>query len=460
MQMSRETQADPRLPWKPQPEVQHVLERALDDLCERSAWLAALRAGIHGQTGELLLRRIDHLVLPRSEYGEVLAQTGFTLEAEGDGQTRARCPGAFVPSVSLTDGGPARCVVSVDSVASFIARYPDADSGARIDGPEGALLRKCQVDASPGVHVWVVERWGATEWHLQESDRHERDAAHRHLETFRARPRHEGLDANRELRGLFAGLRGMITDATRDLGADGATALFFRAEREYWVEQTPAAQIQEERHDAWGLGWANHDHHTYRCSRNWFREAVGVLELLGLQPREAFHAGAEAGWGAQVLEHPRLPFVAFVDVDLSPRELGLDFAHQKLEPRDALGTIGLWCRLHGEAMFEAGLHHLACHYELDTIRPQLRARGVAVMPPFSDVPELRQAFTVASPRAVSPARLERLRAENLITIDQADAFKRDGALGSHLELIERKQAYKGFHQRGIDSIIASTDPRS
>ena len=440
--------------------MQRVLQSALDDLCERSAWLAMLRAGLHRQTGELLLRRVDRLVLPTRDYAERLTEAGFTFEAESDGWTRARCPQAFAPPVFLMDGGPARCVISVDSVASFIERYPDADSGACIDGPEGAPLRKCLVQASDGLEVWVAERWGATGWHARDPGPRERDAARRHLEIFRSRPRGEGAASTGELHRSFAGLRDLITHAIGDVGADWATALFFRAEREYWVGQTPAARIQQERHDAWGLGWANHDHHTYRCSRRWLREVVRILELLGLRPREAFHAGAEAGWGAQVLEHPRLPFVTFVDVDLSPHELGLDFAHQSLEPRDSLGTIGLWCRLHDEAMFEAGLHHLACHYELDTIRPQLEARGIEVMPPFSDLPELRQAFTVASPRAVSPERLERLRAENLITIDQADAFRRDGALGSHLELIERRQAYKGFHQRGIDSIIASTDPRS
>jgi len=152
--------------------------------------------------------------------------------------------------------------------------------------------------------------------------------------------------------------------------------------------------------------------------------------------------------------------LACVDGALSPEEPRVARAGQKPEARDTLGTSGLWWRLPGEAMLEAGLHHRACHYDFDTIRSQLEAHGVEVMPPFSDLPELRQAFTVSSPRSVGSKRLDRLEAADLITAKQADAFRRDGALGSHLELIERKQAYKGFNQRGINSIIVRTDPRS
>jgi len=440
--------------------VQRLLENALDGLCESSAWLAKLRAALHAQTGEALLGRVDHVALPMRRYGNRLAEVGFSMDAVQNGEMRALCSSAFAPPIHLRDAERARCVLAVDSVAGFVERYPDSDAGWRIEGAEGAPLRRCQVVDGSGVEVWVAERWGATGWHTQDGSPRERDIARQRLDAFRSRTRNEGVGTARGLLGPLSDLREVIADAARDLGADRATALFFRAEREYWVAQTPAAQIQGKRQDAWGLGWANHDHHTYRCSRRWFREAVSLLELLGLEPREAFHARAEAGWGAQVLEHPRLPIVAFVDVDLSAEELGIDFAHQALPARDALGTIGLWCRLHGEAMFEGGLHHLACHYDFDAIHSQLKARGIEVMPPFTDLPELRQAFTVASPRSVSSERLDRLQAADLITAEQADTFQRHGALGSHIELIERRQAYKGFHQRGINTIIACTDPRS
>ena len=47
-----------------------------------------------------------------------------------------------------------------------------------------------------------------------------------------------------------------------------------------------------------------------------------------------------------------------------------------------------------------------------------------------------------------------------ITAEQAEKFRLDGAIGSHLEVLERNDGYKGFNQTGINEIIARTDPRN
>ena len=60
---------------------------------------------------------------------------------------------------------------------------------------------------------------------------------------------------------------------------------------------------------------------------------------------------------------------------------------------------------------------------------------------------------------VDPRRIERLLPHGRITAEQADRFRRDGALGSHLEILERNDGYKGFNQTGISEIITRTDPR-
>jgi hypothetical protein len=52
-----------------------------------------------------------------------------------------------------------------------------------------------------------------------------------------------------------------------------------------------------------------------------------------------------------------------------------------------------------------------------------------------------------------------LQARELITAEQAERFAREGALGSHLEILERNDGYKGFNQTGISEIITRTDPR-
>ncbi len=208
-----------------------------------------------------------------------------------------------------------------------------------------------------------------------------------------------------------------------------------------------------------GLGWANHDHHTYRSSRQQFRDLITTLELLGFECRERFYAGREAGWGAQVLEQHNCGLCVFADVDLSPDEVADDFAHQPLADRDELGTVGLWCALHGEAFLEAGMHHLEAQFDFDSAREQLKEAEIGSMKPFTDLPYLRQAFTAGEIWPVEASRIEKLLAAGKITREQAEKFRREGALGSHLEVLQRDDGYKGFNQTGISDIIGRTDPR-
>ena len=447
--------------WSAWPQAQEVIDAAIAELAARSPWLVRFERKLLEQTGECLLRRIDHLALPRETYAARLGEVGYTVE-EGLGEIEATAwhPQAYLPRVWLREGEPWRCALSVESVEAFVQRFPDTDPDWEIEGARGAPLRRCRVARDRGAEVWIVERWGATGWGLEDRTQDERNAAREYLDAFRSRPRDERTEPRHDLKDSYAELQKNLEVVIQSLGREWAAALFFRAEREHWMARTPAVDLQRRKQDAWGLGWAHHDHHTYRCSRRWFSSAISVLQLLGLVPRESFHAGAEAGWGAQILEHPGLALVAFVDVDLSEDEVDAGLMASELPQRHQLGTVGLWCALHGESMFAAGLHHLACHVEFDVARAQLERAGVAVMPPFSNLPELKQAFTVGSFRSVSEERLDWLQTVGLLSSSQAEAFAREGALGSHLELIQRRQGYKGFHREGINAIIAETDPRA
>ena len=82
------------------------------------------------------------------------------------------------------------------------------------------------------------------------------------------------------------------------------------------------------------------------------------------------------------------------------------------------------------------------------------------MKPFSDFPFLRQAFTEGERWPVREERLQKLLSAGLISKDQALAFKNNGAVGSHLENLERKGGFKGFNQSSVSVIIKATDPRS
>ncbi|HAF03215.1 MAG TPA: hypothetical protein DIT76_05750 [Spartobacteria bacterium] len=63
----------------------------------------------------------------------------------------------------------------------------------------------------------------------------------------------------------------------------------------------------------------------------------------------------------------------------------------------------------------------------------------------------------------------RLRIRTLKRYDEFNAFhsetldggaaKRFGAIGSHLENLQRKGGFKGFNQKSVSVIISATDPR-
>ncbi len=220
----------------------------------------------------------------------------------------------------------------------------------------------------------------------------------------------------------------------------------------YWQYQEQQKKL--------GIGWANHDHHTYRSSRDRFRALMQLFLTLGFEMRERFYAGAEAGWGAQILEHPVSRVVIFADVDMSPEELDIDFANQDLPPRKELGTIGLWCELHGSSIAQAGMHHLEAEFDYKQVQANLENAGFSVMPPFTDLPMLKQAFTQPELWPVAPERLQKLLAAGSITPEQAAKFQTQGAAGSHLEILQRWEGFKGFNKTGVSDIIRATDARN
>jgi hypothetical protein len=121
--------------------------------------------------------------------------------------------------------------------------------------------------------------------------------------------------------------------------------------------------------------------------------------------------------------------------------------------------VGLWVGLHGESFLEAGMHHLEARFDFERLREQLQTRGVNTMKPFSDFAFLRQAFTEGERWPVRRERAERLVDAGLLTPAQGEQFVREGALGSHLENLQRHGGFKGFNQKSVSVVIAATDPR-
>ncbi len=464
--------------WQVQPAAYQLVADILDIACQNSPWLDQLRRDMLQQSGTRLVDWIDHLAVPPQQ---VLAADG---SLDGDLSQRLQACGFQTTPIAVADssGGKilgigfkstetywmqplgifpkiqcsndvikTRVAIKVDSVSDFLVAH--GLQHCEIQGRAGGRMQKALVNESEVVQVYVVARQGWPHWELpSESDQNIADAVH-HLDSLRRRDR--GVDQDQ----AFSTALERIEQAVGALGQDWACALFFQAEREFWQFRNQAARVQKRRQDVLGLGWANHDHHTYRCSRDYFPQLIHSLETLGVRCRERFYAGKQAGWGAQVLEHPTGGIVIFADVDLLPEELSGDFAHEGFAPLDKLGTVGLWCMLHGDSFAGAGLHHLECQFEFQAAREQLEAAGIGNMNPFTDFDHLKQSFTAPETWTVNPTRLQKAVDCAAITQQQAQQMTAKGAIGSHLEVLERNDGYKGFNQTGISDIIAKTDPR-
>ena len=83
------------------------------------------------------------------------------------------------------------------------------------------------------------------------------------------------------------------------------------------------------------------------------------------------------------------------------------------------------------------------------------------MKPFSDFPFLRQAFTAGERWAVDPRRrLDRALVPSAgSTPGSTPSSSPKGAIGSHLENLQRREGYKGFNQKSVSAILAAVDPR-
>jgi len=446
--------------WEVQPDAARWVRRMVESLAERNPTIDQLGGMLRDQTGTRLVDWVDHLAIDSKDNDHLrseLADVGYVAEAAVDEDTWRHELGLFPPV--LIGAGRTGLAIRIDSVDDCLAALPAALGFCKCEeedmlGQRGGQFRQVGLHTEDGVALWIVERHGYQGLVCPHSETQQIDAAARHLKLFQVRQRE--FDSVEE---SFQHAAKLFAAARDDLGTDWACDLFFIAEREYWRGRNHAARVQYQRQNRLGLGWANHDHHTYRSSRRAFQQLISTLEQMGFICRERFYAGQEAGWGAQVLEQPECRVVIFADVDLSPEEVAGDFAHEPLAEREELGTVGLWCELHGEAFLQAGMHHLECQFDFDAARAQLAAAGIETLTPFTDFPHLRQAFTRGETWVVDSRRVDRLLAEERITQEEADRFRRDGAIGSHLEILERNDGYKGFNQTGISEIITRTDPR-
>lgn len=443
-----------RFQWERQPKAEELIQKELDKCKQQNKAIDRLEKELLEVTSTRLFDWIDHVVIPSSEAKEKeLENCGFVQFAATPFYRVFHHPGAQLPRVVLKDDAEEEYGIGV--VVESIADYLMVRGLCLwIEGSPLSGYRKCLIANENNSSLWVVERRGVTS---MEPTYYEENYPEKYIEAtekWMARPR--TIENEEECIEQAILLAQELIDI---VGQHAAPWIVLECERRYWQSKNTAGQIQKNRQDRLGMGWANHDHHTFRSSRKNFKSLVRLFETLGFHCRERFYAGYEAGWGAQVMENSECHLVLFLDVDLSEEEIQIDFSHHSLPDLGKLGTIGLWCALHGDSIAKAGMHHLEAQFMFDELTNDLKQQGVGMMEAFSNFPYLKQAFTVGERWKVDPSRLKKLVSEGLISKEQAEKFEKEGAIGSHLENLQRREGYKGFNQKNVSFIIKKTDPR-
>jgi hypothetical protein len=440
--------------WECQPQAEAFILALLDKCCQQNPSIEKIKHDLLIQTSTRLADWVDHLIVSFSPSIETqLENGGFVLQHASSAYRVFYHPGAQLPRVVLqdTEGNDLGAAIIVDSIADYLMVRGHA---GWIEGTPLSLFRRCCVSTENNVSLWVIERRGTE---LIEPTYLDAEYPERYLEAmekWQTRPRYleDEQDAMQQTLILAKELAGL-------LGQDLAAQLVLECERKYWQSRNTAGHWQKYRQDRLGMGWGNHDHHTFRSSRRHFPSLVRLFEILGFHCRERFYAGEEAGWGAQVMENPRAKLVLFLDVDLAANELDEDFSHHAMPDLPHLGTIGLWCGLHGDSILQSGMHHLEAQFMFDELAHDLSHYHIRIMEPFSNFAYLKQAFTEGEVWQVDPKRVEVLLQARKITDEQAKKFIAYGAVGSHMENLQRREGYKGFNQKNVSYIIKKTDPR-
>jgi hypothetical protein len=452
------TSTDTPFDWPLAYQAESLVRDFISAFLRKNSAAETLAKEMSGNTGTDFLEWVDHFTLAPEHEGE-LRDAGFIDEpvrAEV-GQKVLYHPRAMLPRVVLQSAGslnsvPVKLAIRPESVVDFVARH---QLSGKIEGAFGDRLREVVISAEPGNTFAAIERLAYRDFVKSENVPGFAAEVIAVRELWRSRKRDFPNDEE-AVRHAFA----LQQEAIDRVGADVACELFFAEERVYWELKNRAGRIQKRRQDLLGLGWGNHDHHTFRSSRRFFADLVTFLQNFGFKKRERYYAGAEAGWGAQIQEHSVTGITVFADVDLMPEETEIDFSSQRLQDAPVLRTVGLWCALHGDSLLQAGMHHLEARFEFENLRAQLADEGINTMNPFSNFDFLKQAFTQGERWQVNPKRVERLLESGLVTKEQAAKFLEEGAVGSHLENLQRRGGFKGFNQKSVSVIIEATDPRA
>ena len=308
--------------WQLYPEAEKFLNEKVKQFHNGNQISLKVAKRIESETSTRFIDWIDHIVLPEGMVShEKLIQMGF--RSHKDAQTDSLVftnPKAILFPILI--GGPDfQLAVKTDDLDLFRKVF---NSRQIIEGEQGSPFRELVIDDRNGYKLKAAERRGYGRYST-EVDMYG-EAYLSALEFFEHRKR-DVIESVTGIEELIEQTGSLFKDLEKSRLIDA----FFRAERKYWLSRNDAARAQYMRQERIGLGWANHDHHTFRSSRTCFKHLIKLFERLGLELRESFHAGTQAGWGAQILEDPETGIVVFADLDIPYDEKPRDFLHEDLD---------------------------------------------------------------------------------------------------------------------------------
>lgn len=437
--------------WHLYPEQENFQMELVKKFLNRNKFVLDLADRIEKRTQTRFFDWIDHMVFPENklDMSEIIMlnyKENRDLELPPD--TRLyHMPGSLLFPILIHSKDTTELVIHPENLRDYQKIW---SIKSEIKGVEDAPYSLLEIVRQEDNILIACERRGYNGYVVKEPN--DLDSYHDALNYFQTRERETEEDLTL--------LEDQIKNFSSALDLGRMADAFFRAERIFWIERNSAGRHQKKLQDDVGLGWGNRDHQAFRCSRENFCRIVGIFESMGMKSRERFYAGEQAGWGAQVLEHPICKEAVFADVDLLPEESQGDFAHEGLQTKKELGTVGLWVGLHGESILSAGFHHLAVLVGFEKSSQKLPEQGIPVMAPFSSFLFLKQAFTQGETWRADKQKLDVLHNSQSINNEQHMTFSKTGAIGGHLEIIERNSGFKGFNQDSVSAIIKATDPRA
>src|SRR5205807_1122824 len=132
-----------------------------------------------------------------------------------------------------------------------------------------STFRRAVISKENGVNISVVERRAYPAMEPVEFKDGDGESIYLAYEKWQTRRRvfdnvEDEIDA----------MRGALTlaeEIVKLVGKPTAASIILNTERRYWQSKNLAGQFQKNRQDRLGMGWANHDHHTFRSSRRHFQ---------------------------------------------------------------------------------------------------------------------------------------------------------------------------------------------